>query len=326
MAVLSISKRTDIPTFYSDWFVNRLKAGEVYTRNNPYNPNAVSHITFHKEDIDCIVFWTKNAIPMMKNLHHLDGYQYYFQYTLTGYGADIEPYLPRHVDRIQNFRDLAMMTGSKVGSHPAKCRVIWRYDPIIFTKEYTMEWHLKTFQRLAVLLAGFTDKCVISFVDIYSFVRTNMTNNGIYAQQKTKEMLMEFCRQLAEIAKAQGMTVYTCAEEIDFGEVGILKSACIDKAFIEQLIGYSLKGKKDAGQRPLCGCMEAVDFGKYNTCSNGCKYCYACKNPKDLPHNLSMYDVDSPILCDALFATDVITEKRLCSLRKPEELNQLTLF
>lgn len=326
MAIISASRKTDIPTYYSEWFLRRLEAGEFYVRNNPYKPEAVSHITFKKEDIDCIVFWTKNAIPMMDKLHRLDGYQYYFQYTLTGYGSEVEKQLPVHSERIQNFRELAIVTGSKAGCHPTKCRVVWRYDPIIFTSDYTMEWHLKTFQTLATALAGFTDKCVISFVDLYGFVGKQMRESGLYSQNKSREMLLAFCSQLAEIARSQGMSIYTCAEEIALEETGILHGSCIDKKHIEALIGYELNVKKDKGQRSLCGCVESMDIGKYNTCVNGCKYCYACNKPAEISRNLSLYKVDSPILCDALATTDIITEKHLQSFRSPETFNQLSLF
>lgn len=320
MAVLSVSRRTDIPTYFSEWFLNRLEAGEVYTRNNLYNPNAVSHITFRKEDIDCIVFWTKNPIPMLNKLDRLRGYRYYFQFTLTGYGEDMEAGLPDKERLIEAFRTLALAQGSNR-------KVIWRYDPIVFTSTYTMEWHIKTFELIARMLAGFTDRCVISFLNTYDFVRDNMSKGRIFAQNKSKEQLLEFCKQLSEIANRHGMKIYSCAEEISLEEAGIEHGACIDQKYIEERItGYPLKGGKDKGQRTACRCMSSVDFGRYNTCKNGCRYCYACKNTSQIDNLFAQYDEHSPILCDTLKPTDVITERPLKSLRKAEELNQLSFL
>ena len=49
----------------------------------------------------------------------------------------------------------------------SKQKGIWRYDPIFFSDRYTKEYHLKAFKSIAEALGGYTEKCVISFVDIY---------------------------------------------------------------------------------------------------------------------------------------------------------------
>lgn len=325
MAILSVSRKTDIPTFFSEWFFNRLDAGEVLYRSNPYNPNAVTRAIFRKQDIDCIVFWTKNPIPMLKNLNRLDGYQYYFQFTLTGYDETIEPALNNKNKLIDAFKELSRATDifTTIDNIPTlQHRVVWRYDPIVFTKDHTMEWHLKTFADIAKSLAGYTDRCVISFVDMYGFVEKNMQ---ITQTQYNHEQLINFCCELNNIANQNGMAVFTCAEEISLEETGIQHGSCIDKNLIEKIIGNSIRTHKDKGQRAACGCVESVDVGKYDTCGNGCKYCYACKNLNNVKTNLTQYDPNSPILCDMIKPTDIITDKRLLSL-KIEPTEQLSLF
>lgn len=332
MAILSISRRTDIPTYFSEWFINRLESGEVYTRNNPYNPNALSHITWRKEDIDCIVFWTKNPLPMLSKIDRLKDYKYYFQFTLTGYGKEIEGNLPDKTSLMRGFRELSK-----------HCRVVWRYDPIIFTKAYTIEWHIKAFDTIAKSLAGYTDRCVVSFIDIYNFVKTNLNQSNIFPKTLNADTLspystaiadannvyVDFCKKIVDIANKNGMKVYSCAEVTDFQSKGIdiQHGSCIDKDMIESIVGYSLRTKKDPAQRSACQCVESVDFGKYNTCANGCKYCYACKVPSEIKQNLSLYDVNSPILCDTIQSTDTIGgERRLKSLKVVEDLNQISFF
>ncbi len=179
--MLSVSRRTDIPNYYSEWFFNRIKDGFAYVRN-PMNAHQVSKINITPEVVDCIVFWTKNPEPMINRSEELTSYNYYSQFTLTGYGKDMECNVPHKKEKmIPIFQELSKKIGVK--------KVIWRYDPIIFTKKYTMEYHLKAFEKIAVALKGSTEKCVISFVDVY--------------------------------AKDNGMIIGSCAESIDLDECGI---------------------------------------------------------------------------------------------------------
>lgn len=268
---------------------------------------------------------------MLPHIDKLNDYKYYFQFTLTGYGKDIEAGLPEKNKLIDAFRTL---------SYKNNRHIVWRYDPIIFTKEYTIEWHLNMFEAIAKALAGFTDRCVISFVDVYDFVGKSLSKGNIYptrintvnltpaAAYENANIYIDFCKRIVEIAQQYGMNVFSCAEVADFKSKGIdiQHGSCIDKDMIESIIGYPLKVKKDASQRDACKCVESVDFGKYSTCANGCKYCYACKNPADIKRNLALYDVNSPILCDTIMSIDTISERRLKSLRTELPIEQLSLF
>ncbi len=303
--ILSASRRTDIPNYYSEWFFNRIKGGFIYVRN-PMNIHQVSKIDINPETVDCIVFWTKNPEPMLNRLEELAPYHYYFQFTLTGYGKDVECHVPHKREKmIPIFQELSKKTGMQ--------KVIWRYDPVIFTKKYTPEYHLNAFEQIAASLRGYTEKCVISFVDLYAKNKRNMKLLDWY--EVGEEELQEFAKKVSEIAKKNGMSIGSCAEKMDLEEYGIEHNCCIDKTFIESIIGCRLKAGKDKNQREECGCLESVDIGTYNTCKNGCKYCYANYSEESVVKNCSKYDPESPILCGAIDASDKITERKVKSLK-----------
>ena len=302
--ILSVSRRTDILNYYSQWFYNRIKEGFVYVRN-PMNAHQVSRIEITPDVVDCIVFWTKNPEPMMERLEELSAYHYYFQFTLTGYGKDMEPGIPHKREKmIPVFQALSDRIGKE--------KVIWRYDPIIFSQRYTPAYHLKAFEQIAMAVKGFTEKCVISFVDEYAKNRKNMELLGVYEMDRYQ--LPEFAKKISRIAKRNGMDTGSCAEGIDLAECGIEHNCCIDKELIEKIIGGRIKAGKDRNQRPECGCMESVEIGAYHTCKNGCKYCYANSSAENVARNCSKYDPASPILCGAIAENDRITQRRVRSL------------
>lgn len=304
--IISASRRTDIPTFYSEWFLNRVKEGFVYVRN-PVNQYQVSKIMLSPDIVDCIVFWTKNPIPMLNRLDEIKEYKYYFQYTLTGYGKDMEAGLPDKKNvLIPAFQELSKKIGKKC--------VIWRYDPIVFTQRYTPEYHINAFRQIAEALNGYTDKCVISFVDIYEKNKENMQKENAY--EMSTQDLEEFATKISGIARENGITVASCAEKINLNKCGIEHNCCIDKKLIEEIIGCNLNVSKDKTQRLECGCMESIDIGAYNTCSNGCKYCYANYDKDSVSSNCRKYDVNSPLLCSKITEFDTITERKVKSMKE----------
>lgn len=310
--ILSASRRTDIPNYYSEWFYNRIKEGFLYVRN-PMNQYQISRIELSPELVDCIVFWTKNPEPMVERLDELSAYKYYFQFTLNGYGKDIECNVPQKKEEmIPVFHKLSDQIGSQ--------KVIWRYDPIIFTKTYTPEYHLNAFGQIAGMLKGYTNKCVISFVDIYAKNKKNI--EAIESYELNASMLMQFAKKLSELARINGITVGSCAECIDYTQCGIERNCCIDKKLIEDITGYKINAGKDKNQRLECGCMESVEIGTYNTCKNGCKYCYANFSQDSVLENCSKYDAKSPLLCGKITKEDKINERKVKSLKE----RQLSLF
>ena len=250
---------------------------------------------------------------MIERLDELNKYNYYFQFTLTGYAKDIEMNLPnKKTSMIPIFQELSRKIG--------KQKVIWRYDPIFFSERYTVDYHLKAFESIAKALNGYTEKCVISFVDIYPKNKKNMNKIAMY--DLDEEALKNFAKKLWRIADENHMEIGSCAEKIDLGECGIVHNSCIDKELIEKIIGCRLKAKKDKNQRTECGCIESVEIGAYNTCKNGCVYCYANYSPKSVETNSAKHDPMSPLLCGHIEAEDKINIRKVGSLRE----SQLSIF
>lgn len=303
--ILSVSRRTDIPNYYSDWFINRIKEGFLYVRN-PMNAHQISRIDLSPEIVDCIVFWTKNPANIIDKLDFLQNYVYYFQFTLTGYGKDVEPNLPnKRGELIPTFRRLSKKIGKE--------KIIWRYDPILLSKRYTMDYHLKAFEEIACNLADYTKKIVISFVDLYSKTQRNTRELGI--KQMTDEEIMHLAGKMAQIASKYHLAIETCAEQIDLQEAGIQHGSCIDKNLIEQILGCKLIAGKDKNQRRECGCLESVEVGTYNTCLNGCKYCYANFHENKVKDNVKIYDPYAALLCGNITPDDKITDRKVKSLK-----------
>lgn len=306
--ILSVSRRTDIPNYYSDWFFNRIKEGYAYVRN-PMNIHQVSKIEITPDVVDCIVFWTKNPSVMLKRLDEIKEYNYYFQFTLTGYGNDVEANLP-------NKKSVIIPTFQELSNKIGKQRVIWRYDPIFFSDRYTKEYHLKAFKSIAEALRGYTEKCVISFVDIYQKNKKNMDSLSSYELNDCE--LRKFAKELSKIASDNNISLGSCAEKINLEECGIVHNSCIDRELIEKIIGCKLNVGKDKNQRIECGCVESVEIGTYNTCKNGCLYCYANYSSKSVETNTVKYDPLSPLLCGQVEKNDKITIRKLASLKQSQ--------
>lgn len=303
--IISASRRTDIPACYPEWFIRRLQEGFVYVRN-PFDVHRLSKVTLTPDVVDCIVFWTKNPLPLIPYLDRLEPYPYYFLFTLTGYGRDVEPGVPDKAKvMVPAFQHLADRIGPD--------RMVWRYDPIFFTDTYTMAYHLRAFRTIAEALRGKTRMCVISFLDRYRCIEKALDALG--ARVEGDLPLTEFARQLAQVAAANDIRMAACAEEEDFSEVGIAASSCIDGARVECLVGEHLDLHKDPAQRPRCQCVASIDIGTYGTCTNGCRYCYADRGVRRLRENLRRFDSASPVLCDVVRPDDQVTERPMRSLR-----------
>jgi len=276
--VLSASRATDIPAFYADWFMNRLRAG-FFRWINPFNAAQVQTVSVAKTR--AIVFWTKNPAGIEPHLDELDcsGLHYYFQYTLNDYGREgLEPGLPPLAARLEAFRRLADRLGPE--------RVVWRLDPLLLTDRLGMPEWLDRAARLMAQLANHTRKLVFSFADIaaYPAVRRNLGRAGIAAREFAPAEMEDFARGLAELNRAHGLALATCAEEIDLAAHGIAHNRCVDGELLARLwpddaalldfLG-SRAARKDPGQRRACGCLASKDVGRYGTCPHGCTYCYA---------------------------------------------------
>lgn len=311
--ILSVSRRTDIPAFYSEWFFNRLKEEYVMVQN-PMNSKQVSKIAINKEIVDCIIFWTKNPRPMLKRLDELKGYDYYFQFTLNPYGKNLEEDVPlKSQTIIKTFIELS----EKIG----KDKVIWRYDPIILSSDYRKEYHFKWFEKLAKKLSPYTTRCVISFLDLY--VKTKKNMEGVSCKEITKSDMDEIAEKFSEIARKYNLELETCAENIDLEKFNIKHGKCIDADYIEKVFHKNLGVKKDETQREECGCVASIDIGAYNTCRHNCKYCYANFNKEKVKENWALHDKNSPLLLGEIKeGYHKISERKVKSLivKKEEKL------
>ena len=281
--IISASRRTDIPAFYTEWFLRRL--GKEIIVINPFNKNQANSILMTKETVDCIVFWTKNPRPLLDRLGEMEGYNYYFQFTVNGYGRLIEPGVPDLSKIIGTFIELSNIIGKK--------KVIWRYDPVFISDEFTAEWHISNFRKIAEKIHDHTEKCVISFIDMYAKTKRN-TKQKLVREPTTGE-IDSIAENMSKICSEYGLKLATCCESVDLKKYGIEHNSCIDKELIRELFGIVLKDTRDA-QRGNCGCLKCHDIGSYNTCLHKCIYCYATYKPELVDDNQKENDIDSPLL------------------------------
>lgn len=313
--ILSVSRRTDIPAFYSDWFFNRISEGYVLVRN-PMNTKQVSKIKLSSETIECIVFWTKDPSQMLEKLNQIDAYKYYFQYTLNSYDKSLEPNVHEKKHLIDTFIKLSKSIGKE--------RVIWRYDPIILTNKYNKAYHLKWFEYIAKRLSGYTEKCVISYLDLYKKTERNMKNINLVNNIEDFRILSG---ELCKISKKYGIVMETCSESIDLAEYGIKHGKCIDTELISKITGINFEYFKDKNQREECGCAKSVDIGVYNTCKHGCLYCYANFNKEMVELNSTKHNPNSPLLIGELMGDEKIyTREYNEEISAITHLEQLSIF
>lgn len=278
--IVSVSRRTDIPARYSEWFMNRVREGFALVPN-PRNTKQVRRVSLLPQDVDGFVFWTKNPAPMLPYLRELEAFAYYFQVTVTPYGWDAEPRIP---DKDEFVIPAMLRLSDIIGPE----RVMWRYDPILLSGRYPKEFHYEAFARMAARLSGHVDRCTISFLDMYRNTARNAGELGLMPISEGD--MLEMAEQFAGIAKEYAIPLAACAEPLDFSRFGIARAACVDPAILSKVSGRPIDMKRDRNQRPECGCARSVDIGAYNTCPNGCKYCYANFSPAMIRENLAHFD------------------------------------
>ena len=286
--IISVSRRTDIPRFFVPWFMNRIRDGYCLVPN-PVYPKQGSRVSLKLKDVTAIVFWTRFPEALLPFLEELDSrrYKYYFQYTITGYGKTYEKNAPSPESTIECF--------IKLSEHVGPERVIWRYDPIFFTADMDEAFHLSNFESISSKLQGKCEKIVISLLDEYSKTIAAFRKEGIAysGNPLQRESLPDFLKQLVLIAGDNNMSIETCAELADYGDIGINRGHCIDEKLISKLVNQPLKYKKDPSQRQACGCMVSRDIGVNNTCLGRCIYCYATQQASI---GKAVHDKDFPAL------------------------------
>ncbi len=310
--ILNTGGRTDTVQYFSKWLLNRFKEGFVYSRN-PLFPNKVTKYELTPDKIDCVVFCSKNYEPILNNLHEItDKFNTYFHYTITAYGKDVEPNVPDIEKSITTLLKLERIVGAK--------RLSWRYDPILLTEKYTIDYHLNTFEYMAKSLSGHIDRCIFSFVEMYKKLNVNMPEI-ILMTEKDKDVL---AKGLGEIAKRHNILIQTCGTQGDYTKYGINKSGCMTLDIIGKANGVEFRNLKHRGMRKGCNCIESRDIGAYDTCLNGCRYCYANFRHNRAVENFKLHDENSPLLIGNIKEGDTVQNSSQKSFLKPD--NQISLF
>lgn len=281
--IIQTGLRTDIPAFYSRWFVNRIKAGFVCVRN-PYDTGAVTRYRLMPDVVDAIGFCTKNPAPMLPHMELLRPYGQFWYVTVTPYGADVEPRVPPREQVLESFRRLS--------GHVGKDCIGWRYDPILLSERYTVQRHIAEFERMADILCGYTTICVISFIDLYAKVKRNFPEVKEVGRAEQAELAQAFVAN----ARDRGITVKACGEGDWLAAYGVNCEGCMTLATYEAASHCRLNAPAHRASRSECACHLSCDIGAYNTCGHLCRYCYANASADAVRRNMRLHDPESPFL------------------------------
>lgn len=292
--ILNVSGRTDIVGFYSEWFMNRYNEGYVDVRN-PFYPKLVNRIYF--EEVDAIMFCTKNPLPIINHLKEINK-PILFHVTLTSYNKYIEPNVVSKKEVIEGIKKISNIIGID--------NVYVRYDPIFISDKYSVEYHIKAFNKLCELLNGYVKHIIVSFIDIYKNVKKNekILKYKEFSEEDYKMIGINF----SEIASKNNMSVQTCFEDNDLVKYGFIKGECLSKELAFKLTNKIYK-KWDARKGNKCKCVMMVDIGEYNTCKHFCKYCYANYDEKKVKENFEKHDKNSSLLIGHLNEDDIIKRR-----------------
>ena len=294
--IINTGARTDTVQYYSEWLLRRFREGFVYSRN-PLFPNKVTRYELTPEKVDCVEFCSKNYRPILKDLHEItDRFNTHFQYTITAYGKDIEPGVPDIDESIDTLYELERQVGRQ--------RICWRYDPVLLTEKYTVERHLETFEYMASRLSGHVDRCIFGFVEMYRKLEVNMPEL-FPIPDRDKDRIAE---GLGMIARRYGIPIQTCGTNGDFSRYGIMGSGCMTLEVLGRANGVIFRDLKHKGMRGGCHCIESRDIGAYETCINGCRYCYANRSHAKAMENYRLHDPRSPLLIGSLKDSDTVIQ------------------
>lgn len=294
--IVNTGGRTDTVQYYSEWLLRRFAEGYVLSRN-PLFPNKVSRIELSPDKVDCVVFCSKNYAPILPRLHEITSrFRTYFYYTITAYGKDIEPGVPSIAESMETLVALSRMVG--------RMRVAWRFDPVLLAADYPAARILEIFAQMAPVLAPYIDRCIFSFVEVYKKLEVNMPEL-IPLSLEDMDML---ARGLGEIAGENGILIQTCGTNGDYSRYGIHPSGCMTLEILGRANGVAFRNRKHRGMRHGCHCIESRDIGAYDSCLNGCKYCYANQTPQKARDNFRLHDPDSPLLLGHLHPDDTVIQ------------------
>jgi hypothetical protein len=288
--IISASYKTDIPAFYGEWFVNRLRAG-FCKMVNPYG-RQVYTVDLRREAVEGFVFWTRNLGPFFPALNEVRGagYPFVVQYTITHYPRALEPSVIDGERAVEQVRQLAGEYGPRVA--------VWRYDPVLFSSVTEVDFHRRNFERLAGSMEGATDEVVVSFAQIYRKTLRNLTAaagaHGFSWHDPEEDEKRRLALELAQIARSHKMQLTVCSQR-GYLVAGAGEASCIDAGRLSDVAGRSI-GAKVQGNRPDCVCHQSRDIGDYDTCPHGCVYCYAVRNRSVAQRRFKGHDPRSEFL------------------------------
>lgn len=296
--IINTGQRTDIPAFYSKWFINRIREGYVLVRN-PYYPNLITKFILDPKVVDVIGFCTKNPRPMFQYLNEISSFKQFWYVTITPYGKDIEPNVPSIDEVIKDFKCLSNKFG--------KNAVSWRYTPILINEIYTAEKHMEMFEYIANQLEGYTTLVAFGFLDIYPKLRRNHPE----IIDTTNENKILLAKEFKKIANKHHLELRLCSKEKWLAEYDIDTNGCMRLEDYEKASGVHLSPKsKMQARKDFCSCFLSNDIGAYNSCLHLCKYCYANKEDEKIIENFKKHDDNSPFLLGHSTPKDIIKEAK----------------
>ncbi len=291
--IINASQRTDIPSFYSEWFYNRVREGFVCVRN-PFNTSSVVRYKISPSAVDGIIFTTKNPRPMISTLSCISSYNPYFFVTITPYESDIEPNVPHYADAASSLISLSAIVG--------KNALCWRYDPVLITEKYSISYHIKVFTELCKILENSVSSCTLSFVQLYDKTKRNFPGiREVHMDEK-----IELLSHIVPAALKYGIRVKTCAVPDELTIEGLQKEGCITRSVFESFTGIRVPRMSGGAKRKNCLCdLPTRDIGEYNSCLHGCLYCYANYDHKLVKKNYEHHDPSSPILIGSIKGLEI---------------------
>lgn len=309
--ILNTGSRTDIPAFYAEWFVRRLREGFVMARS-PYDLRRITRYIIDPSVVDLIVFCTKNPAPLLAHREALSSFRQFWGVTITPYGKDIEPQAPPVETVIVSLAALSRIVGRRA--------VHWRYDPVFITEKYTLDFHQRAFRRMAERLAGATENCVVSFVDLYKKTQRNFPD----LREVNAEERLTLGETFAAVGREHGIKVRTCLEGDDLAPFGIDTRGCMTQEVLEEAAGCRFRVPRISAARKGCTCLLGNDIGAYDTCAHFCRYCYANASIAAVRKNRARHDPASPLLVGHVEPGDIVQDARQVSYVVEHE--QMGLF
>jgi len=297
--IISVSRRTDIPAFYGEWFMARIKDGFAGVVN-PFGGKRYL-VPLNPEDVLCLVFWSKDFTPFLDNLRLLDGlgYKFYFNFTVTGLPDIFESNVQRPL-ALESLKELSTTWSPK--------HINWRFDPIIISSLSDRDFWLRAFPRLAREIQGYVERCYFSFVANYGNVVRNFAEfentHNLKIYDPTDDFKIELANKLADTAAEHGMQMYSCCGDYLLGEK-IKKAHCIDGQLIDELFSPPGFTYNEKPTRDECACTESSDIGAYDTCPHGCIYCYANMNKPKARSAFKNHDPNSAFLGSTKTLSDI---------------------